>query len=211
LAFSPGDEDPLGGHAQRLHGGAVLHRIGGCGDQLGAGADLLAPGPPPQGGAQRLGGGDNQGLELAAGVGPGGHDGAAGGVQHPDCFSVAALAGAGEVVAGQGFAAGPDGVQGVALGPVAAAGSLGSVDLDHPLALVGQKPGQPGPIAARPFQGPDPPARGLRVGQLEQPGMAGLVAWHLQGGPHPSVGIQEGRGVGVAVGVDPDDGVNLAL
>ena len=41
--------------------------------------------------------------------------------------------------------------------------------------------------------------------------MAGLVAWHLQGGPHPAVGVQEGRGVAVAVGVDPDDDVNLAL
>ena len=40
--------------------------------------------------------------------------------------------------------------------------------------------------------------------------MAGLVAWHLQGGPHPAVGVQEGRGVAVAVGVDPDDDVNLA-
>ena len=36
-----------------------------------------------------------------------------------------ALAGAGEVVAGQGVAAGPDGVQHVALGPVAARGRLG--------------------------------------------------------------------------------------
>ena len=112
---------------------------------------------------------------------------------------------------GQGFAAGPDGVQGVALGPVAAPGPLGPVDLDHPLALVDQKLGQPGPIAARPLQGPHPPARGLGVGQLEQPGMAGLVAWHLQGGPDPAGGVQQGRGVAVAVGVDPDDGVDPAL
>jgi hypothetical protein len=41
--------------------------------------------------------------------------------------------------------------------------------------------------------------------------MASLVAWHLQGGPHPTVGVQQGRGVAVAVGVDPDDGVDLAL
>jgi hypothetical protein len=40
---------------------------------------------------------------------------------------------------------GPDGVQGVALGPVAAPGPLGPVDLDHPLAMVDQEPGQPGP------------------------------------------------------------------
>jgi hypothetical protein len=41
--------------------------------------------------------------------------------------------------------------------------------------------------------------------------MAGLVAWHLQGGPHPTIGIQQRCGVAVAVGVDPDDDVNLAL
>ena len=51
----------------------------------------------------------------------------------------------------------------------------------------------------------------MDLGQLEQPGMPGTVAWHLQGGPHAAVGVQQGRGVGVAVSVDPDDGVNLAL
>ena len=51
----------------------------------------------------------------------------------------------------------------------------------------------------------------MHLGQLEQPGVAGLVAWHLQGGPHPAVGVQQGRGVAVAVGVDPDDGVDVAL
>ena len=124
---------------------------------------------------------------------------------------MAPLAWRGEVVAGQGFAAGPDRVQHVAVGPVAAPGPLGPVDLDHPLALVDQKPGQPGPITPGSFQGPDPPAGGLELGQPEQPGMAGLVAWHLQGGPDPAVGVQQGRGVAVAVGVDPDDGVNLTL
>ena len=61
-----GGQDPLGGQGQRLHGGPVLHRIGGGGDQPGAGINLLAPGAPPQGVPQRLGGGDDQGLELAA-------------------------------------------------------------------------------------------------------------------------------------------------
>jgi hypothetical protein len=51
----------------------------------------------------------------------------------------------------------------------------------------------------------------MDLGQPEQPGMPGTVAWHLQGGPHPTIGIQQRRGVAVAVGVDPDDDVNLAL
>jgi hypothetical protein len=34
--------------------------------------------------------------------------------------------------------------------------------------------------------------------------MAGPVAWHLQGGPHSTIGVQQGRGVAVAVGVDSE-------
>jgi hypothetical protein len=49
------------------------------------------------------------------------------------------------MVPGQGFTAGSDGVQGVALGAVAAAGPLGPVDLDHPLAMVNQKLVSPAP------------------------------------------------------------------
>jgi hypothetical protein len=70
----PGGQDPLGGQAEGLHGGPVLHRISRQDHQGGAGAQLLAPGAPPQAVSQRLGGGDDQGLELAAAVRPGGHD-----------------------------------------------------------------------------------------------------------------------------------------
>jgi hypothetical protein len=129
---------------------AVLHRIGVGGNQPGAGAELLAPGTAPQGVPQRLGGGDDQDLELAAGVRPSLDDARPGGVQHPYRLAVPPLARAGEVVAGQGFAAGPDGVQHIALGPVAAPRPLGPVDLDYPLAPVGQKAGQPGAVTAGP-------------------------------------------------------------
>jgi hypothetical protein len=77
--------------------------------------------------------------------------------------------------------------------------------------MVEQKAGQPCPIAPGPFQRPDPPAWCLRGGQLQQPSMPGPVAWHLQGGPHAAVGVQQRSSVGIAVGVDPDDGVNPAL
>jgi hypothetical protein len=54
LSVMSGGQGPLGGQGQRPHGGPVLHRVSRCGDQLGAGVDLLAPGAPPQGAAQRL-------------------------------------------------------------------------------------------------------------------------------------------------------------
>jgi hypothetical protein len=41
--------------------------------------------------------------------------------------------------------------------------------------------------------------------------MPGLVAWYLQRGPDAAVGIQQRGGVAVAVGIDPDDGVDPAF
>jgi hypothetical protein len=70
LGVSSGGQGPLGGQGQGPHGGPVLQWIAGGGDQPGTGTELLAPGPPPQTVAQRVGGGDDQGLELAAAVRP---------------------------------------------------------------------------------------------------------------------------------------------
>ena len=124
--------------------------------------------------------------------------------------AVPPLAWVGAVVAGQGLAAGPDRVQHVALGPVAAPGPRGPVDLDthSPWSTrnrVSPAPSQPVPSSAqtrRPGHGPGPAgaAGHGRPGRLAPPG------W-----PAPAVGVQHGRGVAIAVGVDPDDGVNLAL
>jgi hypothetical protein len=50
--------------------------------------------------------------------------------------------GLGELVAAQGLTGGPGGVQRVGLGAVAAGGSLGPVQLHHPLGLGLQEPGQ---------------------------------------------------------------------
>ncbi len=185
------------------HGGAVLHRIAGCGHQRGAGAELWQPGPPSQ--AVRSGSGavTISALSCRRASAPAWTAPGAGGVQHPQRLPVPALAWAGQVLAGQRFAAGPDRVQGIALGAVAAAGPLGPVDLDHPLTLVDQEAGQPGPIAAGPFQRPDPTTWCLRRGQLEQPSVADPVAWHLQGGPHPAVGVQQRRSVACRGGCRP--------
>jgi hypothetical protein len=168
LGVMPGSQGPLGGQAECLDGGAVLHRIGGQGHQPRTDADLLTPGPPPKTVPQRLGGGNQQGLELAAGIRPGGHDAGPGGVQHPQGLPMPPLAWRGEVVTGQGIAAGPDRVQHSALGAVAAPGPRGPVDLNHPLTLVDQKPGQPGPIAPRPSR-----AQTRRPDALNRPGFTG--------------------------------------
>jgi hypothetical protein len=97
-----------------LDGRSILHLVAdGC-LQRRACAGLLQPGPAVQLGSQRLGCGDQQRLEVAAGV-RGDLDGAATGkVQHPQRFAVATLARVGELLAGERFPAGADSVKGVA-------------------------------------------------------------------------------------------------
>jgi hypothetical protein len=124
---------------------------------------------------------------------------------------VATLAGAGQVVTAKRLPAGPDGVQRVALGAVAAAGPLGPVDLGHPLTLGGQEAGQPGAVAAGPLQRPAAPSRRALGDQAEQPRITGLVGWDLQLRDQPAVAVQDRGGMMVAVGVDPDDVVDLAF
>ena len=71
------------------------------------------------------------------------------------------------------------------LAPWRPQGRFGRSSTVHPLALVDQKPGQPGPIPARPLQGPDPPAWGLDQGQPEQPSIPGLGRLAPGGWPAP--------------------------
>jgi hypothetical protein len=47
--------------------------------------------------------------------------------------------------------------------------------------------------------------------EAEQCRIASLAAGTLQLANQPAIGIQDRGGVGVAVGVDPDDGIDLAF
>jgi hypothetical protein len=68
-------------------------------------------------------------------------DGAgAGELQHSQRLALAPLAWAGQLVAAECFSSSSDRVQGVALG-LGAAGPLGPIDLDDPLAMIGQEAG----------------------------------------------------------------------
>jgi hypothetical protein len=67
------------------------------------------------------------------------------------------------VVLAERFAGGPDRVQGVALGPSAVRRSLGSTDLDDPLAALLQQPGKASAEAARPLDRPQATAGQVRV------------------------------------------------
>jgi hypothetical protein len=78
----------------------------------------------------------------------------------------------GELVAAQGLAGRPGGIQGVGLGAVAAGGPLGPVQLHHLFVVGGQEPGQPGAVATGALDRPDPPTI-LSVGEPQQLLVAG--------------------------------------
>jgi hypothetical protein len=88
---------------------------------------------------------------------------------------------------------------------VAAGGSLGPVQLHHLLSVGGQEPGQAGAVAAGAFDRPDALAR-LLIGQCQQLAVAGRGSRRRCLGDHRTgSGDDHGSGVGVFVGVDPDD------
>lgn len=97
--------------------------------QAGGGGDELAGALASEATAEGLGGGDDQGVQLALGVGGGAGGGAscgeADGQRRPCAFGPWL----GETRPGQCFSGGPDGVEGVGLGAVAASGSFGPVQL----------------------------------------------------------------------------------
>jgi hypothetical protein len=152
-----------------------------------------------------------QRLEVAAGIRGDLDRARAGQLQHPQRLPVPTLAGTGQVVTAKRFPAGPDRVQRVALSAVTAAGPLGPVDLGHPFAPVGQEAGQAGAVGAGALHRPAAAARRPLGDQTQQGLGAGLVAGHRELGDQAAVGIQDRGSVAVAVGVDPDNVVDLAF
>ena len=148
------------------------------------------------------------GVELALGVG-GGLDGRAAGRQpHRQRGSWPGRPGLGELVTAQSLAGGPGRIQRVGLGAVAAGCSLGPVQLNN-LLIVGMKePGQPGAVATGALDRPDPLAW-LLGGQGQQLLVAGRRGRHRRLVDHRTGGRgHDGEGVGVLVGVDPDDDID---
>jgi hypothetical protein len=116
-----------------------------------------------------------------------------------------AARGWGELVAAQGLAGGPGGIQRIGLSAVAASCSLGPVQLHHPLGVSLQEPGQAGAVAAGAFNRPHTLTLML-VSQLEQLPVAGWGGWHRHLLDHRTGRGDDHRGgMGVLVGVDPDD------
>ena len=178
--------------------------------QRGAFAGPPLPGERPEPFAQRGGGGDQDGGQRGAG-GLGGLDGVVP-VDHqqPQRFAVPVGAHLRRVRAGQQLAGRADGVDRVALARPALADVTAAVDLGYLLALAGQVPGQAQAVMPGPFHRPDDRAV---PGSRPDPGQQLLIpcggGGHLQLRYRPAAGIADRRGMGVQVGVDPDDQVSV--
>ena len=209
--FGLEEQGTAGGGADRRDGGAVLDAVAGQGAEPGAAVELLVGGAAAQLVAQRCGRVHDQRLELADGFGAADDGAVSGGEQDAQGFAVAAGPGCGQMLAGQRFAGGADGVEFVGLGAVTAGRAGGPVDLDDPFAVLEQEGGEPGAEAAGALDRPDPPAGGVQDGEGQDPFVAHRVGGAVQvvddtaGG-----GFDDGGDVGVAVGVDADDEVDLA-
>jgi hypothetical protein len=152
----------------------------------------------------------DQGFELPDGFGAG-DDRALAGCEHDaHRFAVAAGAWRGQVVAGQCLAGCANGVQVVGLGAVAACRAGWAVDLDDPFAAFQQMGREPGAEAAGALDGPDAGAGCVLVGECDDAPVAhGVGSALVLRDDRASLG-DHGSGVGVAVGVDADDVVDLA-
>jgi hypothetical protein len=114
-------------------------------------------------------------------------------------------AGLGEPVAAQGLTGRPGGIQGVGLGAVVAGGPPGPIQFYDLLGVSSQEAGQASTIAAGALDRPYSPTV-VSVGESQQLPVAG------RGGRHGHLVddraadcLEDCGGVGVLVGVDPDD------
>jgi hypothetical protein len=202
-------EHPAGGGAQRQHAGVV------AGAALWAAAQPGAPGSLDHGWlaaklvAQTVRGGQDQRLEAVDGGGAAGDGALAGDQQHSEALAVAVGAGDGLMGSGERLPGGADGVEGVGL--AAAAGRPPRmVDLDHQLPVGVQEPREADPVAAGAFHGPQQPRpRGVGQGEVQQRLVATTGGRNCSGHADGAGWTQQRSAVGVAVGVDADDGVQL--
>ena len=179
------------------------------GPQPQRGRDDRADGEAAEAGTDRLGGGDDQGVQLALAVGGRLDRSLAGSEQDLQRRSLRAGARLREVGARQGVAGGADSVDGVGLRPGAAGRSCGPVELDDQLVALGEMRGQTGAVAAGAFHRPraHPP---VLVRELDQRFIAlGIGANCELRDDRPGRCGDHCGGVGVLVGVDADDDLDL--
>jgi hypothetical protein len=170
-----------------------------------AGADQTGRGQASKPSTEGIGSGDDERVQLALGVAGGLDRRAARGQPHRQRRPTPGGTRLGELLAAQGLTSGPGGIQGIGLGAVAAGGPLGPVQLHHLLSVAMEEAGQASAVAASALDRPHPPTI-VSVGEPQQLLVARWGCRHRCLGDHrPGGGGHDRGGVGLFVGVDPDD------
>jgi hypothetical protein len=187
----------------------MLDRVLRQGSEPGAALELLIGGAAAKLIAQRLGSIHDQSLELADCLRASDHGTLTSSGQYPQGLAVTAGPRCGQVFPAEGFAGGADRVQVIGLCTVATRRTGGSIDLDHPFAVLEQRCGEPGAVTSRALDGPHPALGCLLVSERAEPAVAERVCGDGDLIDHASrPGVNNGGGVRVAVGVDTDDEVD---
>jgi hypothetical protein len=137
---------------------------------------------------------------LAGGGDPRPGGAAPGGQQHAQRLPLPPTPWGSQVVVAKRLAGGPDRVQRVALGASPGGRPLGSTHLDDVLAVLLQESCQPGAEAACPLDRPAATAGNLRVGEAQQPPIAGRVGAGGGLGQHATKAVDGGGGQGACGG-----------
>jgi hypothetical protein len=204
------DPDPAGDRPERAHRGEDVE-LGGVvpGTQPQRGRNDSAGGQTTEAAADLVGGGDDQGVQLALAVGGGLDRGLARGEQDLQRRPLRAGTWLREMGACQGVPCRANRVDRVGLRAGPAGGSGGAVELDDELVTLGEMCGQSGAVAAGAFHRPRAQLSVL-VGQFDQGVVAARIRGHGGLRQHRAGGRGEhGRGVGVFVGVDANDDLDL--
>lgn len=158
---------------------------------------------------ERLRRGDDKSVELVPGVRGRLHRRVPGGQEHREGGSLPACSGLRVGRPPERLTGGPNGIDRVALGAVATPGPPRPVDLDHLLAPVLEEAGEARSVAARALDGPGP-AQPVGIRPIDQRLVTDAFGAHRAlGQRRAGPGGNRRRGVGVFVGVDADDDVDL--
>lgn len=201
--------DALGGGPKGPCRHPVLKALRRTVPELSTVGDLSRAPEFPQLGAEVIGRGHDQGLELVDRGSGSENRTLAGGEQDTQRLTLAAEPGLDQVLGGQGLLGGPDGIEHVGLASAPVGSPLGPADLDDMFAGLVKKGRESGTVAADAFQSPAAATGDMFTGEVQQAPVTAGVGRGVCAGQDSADGADGGSREGVAVGVDADDAVDL--
>ena len=162
----------------------------------------------PQSTPELVRGADDEGVELVERPPPLPDHRFSGAQEHAQRLPLPTSSRFPQVLAPQGFAGGPDRIERIRLGAVAAGRPARTVDVDDALVGGGEGRGQTGPEAAGALEDPQAPVGRPAPPEGEQATETGPVGRRGEGAEDGARRADERRRVGLPVGVHPDDEID---